>query len=226
VEAFNRFCDQADLPMTHLGALEEGRMLYAAAQLPEMIAPAQSLNDLTQGYLLLEDSHANGHGLRVSIYANRLVCLNGMKIPVRVGTQIIAHLGEFNSDRVERILAAARTTLIQEKQQMTELADVSISKAEAAMQLIKAFGDPQLPVDEQPRMVKTALRLFDGGGKGSTELSAYNTAYGLLQSVTEYFNHHAVKRGSVAEQFHSVLSGSRANNMQKFQRQVVGCYLR
>ena len=168
VETFNRFCDDANLPMTHLGSLDGGRMLYAAAKLPEMIAPAQAVGDLTEGYLLLEDSHLNGRGLSVSLYANRLVCTNGMKRPVRTGQRIISHVGSFNPDRIETILEAARATLHQEKEQMTELAAVCIDKAEATMQLIAAFGEPGQPVEEQPRIVQTCLKLFNGMGKGSS----------------------------------------------------------
>jgi phage/plasmid-like protein (TIGR03299 family) len=225
VETFNRFCDGANLPMTHLGCLDGGRMLYAAAKLPEIIAPAQAVGDLTEGYLLLEDSHLNGRGLSISIYANRLICTNGMKRPVRVGQRIIAHVGQFNPDRIATILEAAHITLHQEQEQMTQLASVAIDKAEATMQLIAAFGEPGQPIDQQPKIVQTCLKLFNGMGKGSNELSAYNTAYGLLHSVTEYYNHHAVKRGTMAQQFQSILSGNRAKQMQKFERQVVSCYL-
>lgn len=225
VETFNRFCDDADLPMTHLGSLDGGRMLYAAAKLPELIAPAQAVGDLTEGYLLLEDSHLNGKGLSISLYANRLICTNGMKRAVRAGQRIISHVGSFNPGRIETILESARATLHEEKEQMTGLAGVGIDKAEATMQLIAAFGEPGQPVEEQPRIVQTCLKLFNGMGKGSNELSAYNTAYGLLHSVTEYYNHHAVKRGTVAQQFQSILSGNRAKQMQKFERQVVSCYL-
>lgn len=225
VEVFNRFCDGAELPISHLGKLDGGRVLYAAAKLPEMIAPAQAVGDLTEGYLLLEDSHKNGTGLSISLYANRLICTNGMKRPVRLGQKIISHIGKFNPDRIQNILEAARETLQQEKVQMTELAAVSIDKAEATLQLIAAFGEVGKPVHGQPRIVQTCLKLFNGAGQGSGELSAFNTAYGLLHSVTEYYNHHAVRRGSSAQQFQSLLCGSRAQQMQRFERQVVGCYL-
>jgi phage/plasmid-like protein (TIGR03299 family) len=225
VETFNRFCDGANLPISYLGNLDGGRILYAAAKLPEMIAPAQSVGDLTEGYLLLEDSHLNGRGLSISIYANRLVCTNGMKRPVRLGQKIISHVGQFNPSRVHGILTAARETLQQEQKQMTDLATVTIDKAEATLQLIAAFGEAGKPVHEQPRIVQTCLKLFNGAGMGSGELSAFNTAYGLLQSVTEYYNHHAVKRGTTAQQFQSLLCGSRAQQMQRFERQVVRCYL-
>lgn len=225
VETFNRFCDSAGLPISHLGSLDGGRMLYAAARLPETIAPAQAVGDLTEGYLLLEDSHKNGRGLSVSIYANRLICTNGMKRSVRLGRRVISHIGHFDPNRIQNILEAAQTTLHQDQEQMTDLASVPIDKAEATLQLIAAFGESGQPVEAQPRIVQTCLKLFNGLGKGSSELSAYNTAYGLLHSVTEYYNHHAVRRGTTAQQFQSILGGNRAKQMQRFERQVVSCYL-
>jgi hypothetical protein len=246
VETFNRFCDGANLPITHLGSLEGGKTIYAAARLPQEIAPTQSRGDLTEAYLMLEESHANGHGLQVWLYFNRLICTNGMRRPVRNAQdvtdliegralnrrsikdrlKVIAHVGAFDSSRIENILQAAITTVELEQELTTKLAAVSIDKAEATLQLIAAFGEPGRPVDEQPQIVQTCLKLFNGQGKGSNELSAYNTAYGLLHSVTEYYNHHAVKRGTASQQFQSILSGNRGKQMQRFERQVVSCYLR
>ncbi|HEY9646856.1 MAG TPA: DUF932 domain-containing protein [Chroococcidiopsis sp.] len=244
VETFNRFCDEADLPITHLGSMDRGRIIYAAAKLPKTIAPAQATNDQTEAYLMLEDSHGNGHGLQVWIYTNRLICTNGMKRPVQSAQdvtdlitgdalrsrsiknnlQIISHASEFNPDKVKGILHNAIATLELEQHQVTKLADTSIDTAEASLQLIKAFGDPTKPIDEQPRIVQTCLRLFGGQAKGSELMSAYNTAYGLLHAVTEYYNHHAVKRGSSSQQFQSILSGNRGKQMAKFERQLVSCY--
>jgi len=225
VETFNRFCDQADLPMTHLGSLDGGRQLYAAAKLPEMTAPATCIGDLTEGYLLLEDSHVNGRGLSVSIYANRLICTNGMKLGIKVGSKTMAHVGSFNEAKITTLLQLARETLSQQQEQDTALTTINVDTMEATLQLIAAFGVIGEPVESQPRIVKTALKLFNGQAKGSELQSAYNTAYGLLHSVTEYFNWHAPARGTVNDQFRSILSGNRANQMQKFQRQLVGCYL-
>jgi len=225
VGAFNSFCEEADLPMTHLGSLDGGNEIYAAAKLPETIAPSRSVGDLTELFLLLEDGHKNGTGLNVSVYANRLICTNGMKKPVRVSKRGISHVKAFNSARIQGVIAAAHSFIQSKQEEVDRLADVNIDKAEAALQLIAAFGDPKQPVHNQPSIVKTCLRLFGGAGKGSNELSSYNTAYGLLQSVTEYYNHHAKKRGTLEQQFQSVLSGGRANHMQKFERQVVSCYL-
>lgn len=246
VETFNRFCDGANLPITHLGSLEGGKTVYAAARLPQEIAPTQARRDVTEAYLMLEESHANGHGLQVWLYLNRLICTNGMRRPVRNAQdvtdliegraltgrsikdrlKVIAHVGEFNSDRIESILQAAITTVELEQEVTTQLAATAVDKAEATLQLIAAFGEPGQPVEAQPQIVQTCLRLFNGMGKGSNELSAYNTAYGLLHSVTEYYNHHATKRGTTAQQFQSILSGNRAKQMQRFERQLVSCYLR
>lgn len=224
VETFNRFCDQAELPMTHLGSLDKGRVLYAAAQLPEMQGPMKEKGDVTEGYLILQDSHINGKGLTVSIYANRLVCTNGMVRHVKLRQKTIAHVGKFDSGYIRELLAAARTTFTTEQERVNQLSSVTIDKAEAALQLIAAFGDPSEPVEKQPQIVRTCMRLFDGRAKGSEMLSTYSTAYGLLNAVTEFYNHHQARRGGLAGEFQSVLAGARAKNMAKFEKQLVSCY--
>lgn len=227
VKVFNSFCEQAHLQLTHLGFLQDTWSLFAAAPLPELMAPAQEKNDLTKGYLLLEDSHQNRRGLKVSLFANRLICTNGQKIPIRLGQTILSHVGQFNQAKVERILNAARNAATERTQLMTDLASVNIEYAEAMAHLIKSFGTPGIPLEEQPRVVRTALRLFNGDLDNKQNfLSTYNTAWGLLQSVTEYYNHHAIEKGSASSQFTSLLNGSRASQMTKFEKQLVSVHIR
>ena len=103
---------------------------------------------------------------------------------------------------------------------LTELTKVSLSKTEAQIMLIKEFGDSDKPINEQPQIVGTALQLFEGKGKGSEYLSAYNTAYGLLQSCTEYLNHHSRKTST---HLSSVLYGNKIITLKN--DAVFGCDL-
>jgi hypothetical protein len=223
LDHFHRFCDASDLGVSHIGSLNGGKQIYAAAKLPVQ-ADVLGCGDVTEYWLLLNDSHINGKGLQISLYGNRMACTNGLHELVRVGNRTIAHLGEFSRERVTGVLEAALAMVQQKQETYDRLAQEEINVAEASLQLIAAFGDPSLPVDQQSKVIQTALKLFQGQAKGGEYLSAYNTAYGLLQSVTEYFNHHAPQRGSNQTQFNSILSGSRGKNMAQFERQLVGVY--
>lgn len=223
LQHFHEFCNEGGLELTHLGSLQDGKTIYAAAYLSATDVLSQG--DITDHYLMLRDSHINGQGLTASLFSNRCICTNGLHESIRVGNKTIAHVGEFNSDKVSNLLEAVVTTLKLKDQQLETLATTAITPEEAMLNLIKAFGVPGLPVSEQPKVVQATLRLFEGEGKGSELLTSYKTAYGLLQSVTEYFNWHG-RSSAAATQFQSVLSGSRASKMQQFERQLVGVYVR
>ena len=55
--------------------------------------------------------------------------------------------------------------------------------------LVYPGAQGQVPVVNE-QAVRTARALYDGGGKGAGLASSRGTASGLLNSVTEYFDHH------------------------------------
>ena len=68
------------------------------------------------------------------------------------------------------------------------------------------------------------MELFLGEGMGSDYLSAYRTAYGLLQAVSEFMNHRGRLVGGSAGVLGSVLNGYRGRQIVQFQQQMVRCY--
>jgi len=227
LQHFHDFCNESDLSLKveYIGSLNKGLILYAAARLP-VITDVRKAGDIIEWWLILRDSHMNGSGLKVSLYANRLICTNGMHRLIREGNKVIAHLGEFNKDRINELLGAATRTLRKEEEVYEKLTGVPVTKEEAVMHLINAFGDPKKTIDEQPKPVQIGLRLFEGQAKGSELITAYNTAWGLLNSVSEYFNWHAPSRGSAQTQLNALLQGGRYSGIKKMQDQLVSCYLR
>jgi hypothetical protein len=174
---------------------------------------------------MITESHECGRGLQIDLYFNRLVCTNGMTRPVRQRQQIINHVSEYNSARIAGILTHALATVRDYEKVSNRLADVALTKQEAELHLIKAFGDPNKPLAEQPKIVQTCLKLFLGEGQGSDLLSAYNTAYGLLESVKEYINWHSPVRGSLETAFSSLCYGSRKQKQDAFIQQLVSVHL-
>jgi phage/plasmid-like protein (TIGR03299 family) len=226
LEAFNAFAENANIELQRVGSLKEGKRIYAIAKLPVDLCPKGELEDRTEVYLMLEDSHENGKGMTAALWENRLVCTNGMRTKVNLTSRVIPHTSAFNREKVANVVTAAIDTINERQQVIDTLAETAITKAEAMMNLVKAFGNPNEAIDDQPQMVRTCLRLFDGEAKGSEYLSAYNTAYGLLQSVTEYFNHHCGYSRGLEHEFQSILDGSRAKAMKAFQSQMVSVYCR
>jgi phage/plasmid-like protein (TIGR03299 family) len=224
LETFHTFCKQNDLQIDRIGCLKAGKELFAFCKLPIEI-DVKKVGDITEAHLMIAESHECGRGLQIDLYFNRLVCTNGMTKSVRRSQQVINHVSKYNSDRIAGILTHALATVRDYENISNRLADVALTKQEAELHLIKAFGDPNKPLLEQPKIVQTCLKLFLGEGKGSDLLSAYNTAYGLLESVKEYINWHSPVRGSLETAFSSLCYGSRKQKQDGFMQQLVSVHL-
>jgi hypothetical protein len=212
------------LKIDRIGCLKSGKELFAFTKLPIEIDVKQ-VGDITETHLMITESHECGRGLQIDLYFNRLVCTNGMTRPVRHRQQVINHVSAYNSDRITGILTRAIATVKEYENVSNRLADVTLTRQEAELHLIKAFGDPDKTPNEQPKIVQTCLKLFLGEGKGSDLLSAYNTAYGLLESVKEYINWHSPVRGSLETAFSSLCYGNRKQKQDAFLQQLVSVHL-
>ena len=222
LETFNTFCDGNNLQINRVGSLNGGKDIFAFTKLP-IVIDTKNVGDVTEAHLMIKESHECGYGLQIDLFLNRLVCTNGMTRSVTQGATI-GHSSLFNSEKVSKYLANALTLVNEYKETTEKLADVGMTKYEAEMHLIKAFGDPAKSFDDQPAIVRTCYKLFMGEGKGSNYLSAYNTAYGLLESVKEYINWYSPTRGSVEASFSSLCYGSRKSKQDSFMKQLVSVH--
>ncbi|OLP19834.1 hypothetical protein BST81_03410 [Leptolyngbya sp. 'hensonii'] len=222
LETFRQFCDDTGLELEHLGELRGGRTIFATAKLNEQFSLTR--DDVTDGRILLTNYHECGAGLRVDLMTNARICTNGMTLPVRVGSRNINHVGSYDRQRILDVLEAAKNNFHTFQQQTERLANTPVSEAEFTLLLIQEFGDPNKPIAEQPRPVQLCLKLFRGQGQGANELSRYQTAYGALSAVTEYYNHHSPQRGGVSGHLNSLWLGSKAKRQQQFMRQLVSVY--
>jgi phage/plasmid-like protein (TIGR03299 family) len=214
--------ETGELNLTHVGQLNGGRIVYALADYPDVI---QFGDDTTVAKVLLTNMNQLGFSTRVEIFTYRVVCLNGLTVRNKEQDRSIRinHLTDITQENLlHNTLSSLHSQFEQHKRQMTGLTQVQMPKSEAIALLIKNFGNPTLELEDQPKAVQVILQLFDGKAKGSEYASVFNTAYGLLQSTTEYLNHHARKT-----QVHtsSLLYGTKANSAVKMQQSLVNCYL-
>lgn len=224
LEAFFDFCTTNNLQINRIGSLKSGRELFALAKLPIQL-DVKNVGDISDIYLLINESHMCGRGFRIDLFFNRLICTNGMVAPVTVFGKAVTHNASFSKEKVKSVLNAALVKVAEEKEIKEKLADVPMSQEEAILHLINSFGVVGKPLVEQPKIVQTCLKLFNGQAKGANFLSAYNTAYGLLESVKEYINWHSPTRGSLETTFSSLCYGSRKQKQESFQKQLVQTYL-
>lgn len=225
VEHFNQFCESSDLSLSRLGCLNGGTDVVAVAPLKwEM--DVKAIGDVTKAYVVLRESHLCGHSLTLVPYTERLVCMNGMTIFRREAQLKISHFAANNVSKIDGLLEQIRVSLTNYRDESEHLANTELTDAEAQMQLIAAFGEPGKVFQDQPKPVKLAYQLYMGQGLGSSSLSAYNTAYGLLESVKEAQGWHGFRSSysSVESRFGAIAFGGRNQKIQKFRQQLVSVY--
>lgn len=222
VQSFVTFCEKSQLTMERLGFLDEGRIIFAVARTDDsFILPG---GDIVKGKLLLTNAHKSGRGARVDLMSSRMVCTNQLVLPVKLAGKVIAHTSNYSETRVLEILEAAKTGFNQHKEEAEFLASTPVETSAAHALIIKILGNPDKSLDKQPKAVQEVLNLYHGQGAGSEMLSAYQTAWGVTQSITEYYNHHSSYRGGNAGHINSLWLGSKRAKQEQALKQIVSAF--
>ena len=123
------------------------------------------------------------------------VSLNGAVSAVKV-----AHRSKFDALAVKRQLGVAVSGWDSFMYNMKVLSERKVKSHEAMRYFLRVVSTESsgsvaaAPINE--RALKKMLALYEGAGKGSDLESAKGTAWGLLNAVTEYVDHHKQARSS------------------------------
>ncbi|KAA0090990.1 DUF932 domain-containing protein [Paraburkholderia sp. T12-10] len=177
------------------GVLKEGRKLWALARTGQRATLKGK--DEVNGYLLLATACDGTLATTAQFTSVRVVCNNTLQIALGDSASAVKvpHRSQFDAQAVKRQLGIAisswdafiaRTKALAERK-------VSDSAAEAFLRRVLTYSTPNasdrdtLAVNE--RAIKAVGQLYAGRGKGADLASASGTAWGLLNSVTEYVDH-------------------------------------
>lgn len=208
----------AGIQITHAGSFDNNRQIAIVGDLKTQIDIGGNVGDIIAAKVIITGSHVVGTGHAVYLYCERLVCTNGQTTKVRLGTKIIRHSPQAVTELESAILSVGN--LINKYQERgNRLAQVTIGTEEAIVILIDAFGIPGEPVEQQPKIVQTVLELFTNSATGGHLSSAFQTAWGLLQSVTEYYSHEKYTR--MRDRLKNVSQGLPARNLQKVENKLL-----
>lgn len=203
------------LRISRVGEFGNGKRIACVANWTKTF-DVKKVGDIVSAKALLIGSHEVGIGHSINIYYERLVCTNGMTQQVRVGRKVYNH-NENAIKALSNALNSIDTYTIKFQDDVEKLAEIPITYDQAILILIKEFGNPQLSIVEQPKIVQQCLELFSGKALGSDLLTAYNTAFGLLNSLTEYYSHHSRTK----DRLNSLFVGVNGRNITKLQNSLI-----
>lgn len=178
------------------GVLKEGRKFWALAKTGHTgTLPGK---DTIRGYLLLATACDGTLATTAQFTSIRVVCNNTLQIALGNGTDAVKvpHRSQFDADAVKRQLGIAVSSWDAFMARTKALAHrkVTDSAAEAFFRRVLTYPttDPtnHAAVAVNERAIKAVQQLYAGRGKGAQLPSASGTAFGLLNAVTEYVDHH------------------------------------
>ena len=177
------------------GVLKEGRKLWALARTGQSVTLAGG--DEVRGYLLLATACDGTLATTAQFTSVRVVCNNTLQIALgrNRGAVKVPHRSQFDPRAVKEELGIAISSWDGFMVRMHELAarKVSHTETERFFQKLFTYGwakpEESTPEKVNERGLKAVLSLFEGNGRGATLESAAGTAWGLVNSVTEYVDH-------------------------------------
>ncbi len=173
------------------GVLKEGRKLWALAKTGQETHLRGG--DQVGAYLLLATSCDGTLCTTAQFTSVRVVCNNTLQLAVgnSSGAVKVPHSTIFDPKQVKDALGLGLSSWDRFVEDMRHLAARPVHKFEAMNFLVNVLGDPELPLAEQPNQkgLQNVYALYSGKGMGADLPSAQNTAWGLVNAVTQFVDH-------------------------------------
>ena len=195
LEFFKNLTTDYGFQLETAGVLFNGQKYWALARTGETAKIAKK--DEMRGYVLLATSCDGSLKTTARHTSIRVVCNNTLELSARNrGSEVkVSHSSVFKAETVQTelgILEGGWNGFIESAQ---ELAKVKITDKQAVDFVIKLMGDPSKPVEGQSRItdISKVLQLYKGQGRGADMVSANDTAWGIVNAVTEWGDYHKGK---------------------------------
>ncbi|WP_426990889.1 DUF932 domain-containing protein [Cupriavidus sp. 30B13] len=177
------------------GVLKDGKKLWALARTGQSVSLAG--RDEVKGYLLLATACDGSLATTAQFTSVRVVCNNTLAIALgdNAGAVKVPHRSQFDAQAVKRQLGVAISSWDGFMERMKALSQRKVTGYTAEKFLQRVLSNPVIPAAERTgkvnndRAIRAALALFNGRGMGSNLASAESTAWGLVNSVTEFVDH-------------------------------------
>jgi len=212
LEFFRDIAKAGGLELSAAGTIYGGKRFWATAKIGE--AAPTSVQDTIGGYLLISTSADGSLATEVRRTTVRTVCKNTLAMALAESKSSIkvSHRSVFSPDQVKDFMGLNEAAWEAFRHNVTRLANVSIHEQDAGDFVAGLLGGAE-KVRETAGFSKI-MGLFNGDGMGATNDGVFGTAWGLLNAVTEYADHH-VRARTDQNRFVSSQWGAGADLKQK-----------
>lgn len=196
LEFYRDLTEVSGFQLETAGVLKEGRKLWALAKTGQ--SATLKGKDQVNGYLLLATACDGTLATTAQFCSVRVVCNNTLQIALgdSAGAIKVPHRSQFDAQAVKRQLGIAVSSWDAFMVRMKALSERKVSDAVAEKFLRRVLTYSTTTTADRDatavneRAIKAVAQLYAGRGKGADMASASGTAWGLLNAVTEYVDHH------------------------------------
>lgn len=198
LEFFRDLVDGTGMYLETAGCLFGGRKFWAMANTTKSSYVGKK-EDTIKGYLFLATSADGTIATTAQFTSVRLACANTLKIALaekETNRVRVTHRSDFDAEMVKRKMGLIDEAWVNFLENMNDLASKKISDAGA-----KAFidsliltkpDDPEKSSTQSKNQSEFIMGLYKGAGMGAD--AAYGNMFGVLNSITEFVDHHSRKR--------------------------------
>ena len=175
------------------GVLREGRKFWALARTGQSVSLKG--RDRVDGYLLLATACDGTLATTAQFTSVRVVCNNTLQVALgnTSGAIKVPHRSQFDPEAVKRQLGITVAAWDGFVERMKALVDRPLDpdSMEGLLRRVLTYAgqDGKAPVVNE-QAVANVRALYEGGGRGALLTSSRGTAWGLLNGITEYIDHH------------------------------------
>lgn len=198
LEFFRDLTESAGWHLCTAGVLKGGRKFWAQAECG--MADAVLGGDVVKGKLLLATACDGSMQTIVKEVTERVVCANTLAMAMgEAGKQVkVSHRSYFDADAVKGRMGVTVDNFTKFIATARELARYDMSKNAADKFMLNLLAPkPELVIDQayaetvrDTTGYRKIAALFDGQARGSKLAGVSGTAWGMVNAVTEYIDHH------------------------------------
>lgn len=195
LEFYRDLTEAGGFELETAGVLKEGRKFWALAKTGQSVSLKG--RDRVNGYLLLATACDGTLATTAQFTSIRVVCNNTLTIALgdSSGAIKVGHRSQFDAAAVKRQLGIQVAAWDSFMARIKALAECKVSDAAAEAFFRKILTYPTSSPEASmiglnERGLKAVQGLYAGQGKGANLASASGSAWGALNSVTEYVDHH------------------------------------
>lgn len=201
LEFFRDLTEGAGFELDTAGTLFGGRKFWALAKIGDTAVVTG--DDAVDGYLLLATSCDGTMRTQAKFVATRVVCNNTLTMAVNHerGRRVVhtSHRSNFDADAVKQQLGVATGSFHSFMAQARALSKVVVTERHADEFFSGLLRDTKYVTAEdvtKSRPHQQIMQLFRGAAQGGTIHGTEGTAWGVVNAVTEFIDHHAKARSA------------------------------